>query len=190
MWDRIYDLASQAPAGSDGLMLVPYLRGANGPLWDPRARGVLVGMTTDHTRASLLRAIFEGLAFESRSILERMELGTGAPICSIRSYGGASQNAAWNQIFADVLGRSVAVGRESNPVALGAAISAGYGVGIYPSPVEAASSMIHLDTCFEPDSELSDFYAELYQRVYIHLYPPLQTLMSTLSQIIAEGHRN
>ena len=142
IWDTLYNLAKEAPPGNLGLMLVPYLRGANGPLWDPRARGVLLGLMADHDRRHLMRALFEGLAYESRRILESMETGTAISIRSVRTYGGASQSDVWNQIFADILGRPVTVTQNPAPVSLGAAISAGYGVGIYPDPISAAERMV------------------------------------------------
>jgi sugar (pentulose or hexulose) kinase len=63
----------------------------------------------DHDRRHLMRALFEGLAYESRRILESMEAGTAVPIHSVRTYGGASQNDVWNQIFSDILGRPITV---------------------------------------------------------------------------------
>lgn len=183
LWEKLYHLANGAPPGNLGLMLVPYLRGANGPLWDPRARGVLLGLTTDHDRRHLLRALFEGLAYESRRILESMEVGTGVPIQSVRTYGGASQSDVWNQIFADILGRPVTVTQEPAPVSLGAAISAGYGVGIFPDPVSAAERMVKIRETYSPNPETRDFYNQLFQEAYIEIYNRLSDLTGRVSTI-------
>jgi sugar (pentulose or hexulose) kinase len=187
LWQKLYDLALDAPPGNNGLILVPYLRGANGPLWDPRARGVLVGLMTEHGRGDLMRAIFEGLAYESRKILESMEAGTGVPVSRVRTYGGASQSKVWNQIFADILARPVEVTCDPTPVSLGAAIVAGFGVGLYADPVEAVSSMIHIASRYEPDERFTALYDELYHEVYLHIYPPLQRIIETASR--ATTHR-
>jgi xylulokinase len=183
LWDMLYDLASEAPAGNLGLMLVPYLRGANGPSWDPRARGVLVGLMTNHSRPHLMRALLEGLAYESRRILESMEKGTGIHIHSVRTYGGASQNDIWNTIFADVLGRPVAVTTDSAPVSRGAAITAGFGVGLYKDPVHAAQQMVRVREVYHPNPDRAALYDELYREVYVHLYERLGDLMTQASRI-------
>jgi len=183
LWDILYDLASEAPPGNLGLMLVPYLRGANGPLWDPRARGVLVGLMTDHGRPHLMRVLLEGLAYESRRILESMERGTDVRIHSVRTYGGASQNDVWNSIFADILGRPVTVTTDPTPVSLGAAIAAGYGVGLYENPVEAARRMVRVHKVYEPDPERAALYDELYHGAYVHLYERLGDLMAYISRL-------
>ena len=183
LWDMLYDLASEAPPGNLGLMLVPYLRGANGPLWDPRARGVLVGLMTDHSRPHLMRALLEGLAYESRRILESMEKGTGVPVHSVRTYGGASQNDVWNTIFADVLGRLVTVTTDPAPVSLGAAIIAGYGVELYRNPIDAARRMVQVRKSYEPNLDRAALYDELYHEVYVHLYERVGDLMAHASRI-------
>jgi xylulokinase len=183
LWGALYHLASDAPPGNMGLMLVPYLRGANGPLWDPRARGVLVGLMTDHGRSHLMRALLEGLAYESRRILQSMEIGTGVHIHSVRTYGGASQNDVWNRIFADVLGRPVTTSRDSAPVSLGAAITAGYGVGLYENPVDAAQRMVRVRRTYEPDRDRTTLYDELYREVYVNLYDRLGDLVHQISRI-------
>jgi len=182
LWDRLYNLAAEAPPGNLGLMLVPYLRGANGPLWDPRARGVLVGLMTAHGRAHLMRALLEGLAYESRRIVESMEKGTGVPIVSVRTYGGASRHGIWNQIFADILKRPVTVTAEPAPVSLGAAITAGWGIGFYPNPVDAARTMIQVREVYEPDPERAGLYEELYCGAYVHLYERVRDLMTFISK--------
>jgi xylulokinase len=183
LWDMLYDLASEAQPGNLGLMLVPYLRGANGPLWDPRARGVLVGLMTDHSRPHLMRALLEGLAYESRHILESMERGTGVRIHSVRTYGGASQSDVWNGIFADILGRPVAVTTDPAPVSLGAAIAAGCGVGLYRNPIDAAQRMVRIRKSYEPDPDRAALYDELYHEAYVHLYERLGDLVTHISRI-------
>ena len=183
LWKMLYNLAKEAPPGNLGLMLVPYLRGVNGPLWNPRARGVLLGLMADHDRRHLMRALFEGLAYESRRILESMEAGTAVPIHSVRTYGGASQSDVWNQIFADILGRPVTVTHNPAPVSLGAAISAGYGVGLYPNPVSAAERMVKIRKTYYPDQNTIGLYDQLYRDVYVNIYSRLSDLTDALSII-------
>lgn len=189
IWEELYVLAEQAPPGNLGLMLVPYLRGANGPLWDPRARGLLAGLTTVHKRAHLMRAVLEGLAYESRHILESMERGTGVAIHSVRTYGGASQNDLWNAIFADILGRPVSVTTDPAPVSLGAAIVAGYAVGLYRDPADAAVEMVRIRRTYEPERSRVNLYDELYRKGYSRLYERVRDVMSSIACIVEHAEQ-
>ncbi|MBU1682534.1 hypothetical protein KJ742_01165 [Patescibacteria group bacterium] len=183
LWNLLYNLAEEAPVGNMGLMLIPYLRGANGPLWDPKAQGVLIGLTTSHSRSHLMRALLEGLAYESRRILESMEKGTSTQIDAIRTYGGASKSRVWNQIFADVLGRPVVVTKDTSPVSLGAAITAGYGVGLFADYVEAVGKLIQIQVEFQPTAERFELYNELYSHAYIKIYDRVKDVVNAISTI-------
>jgi len=183
IWESIYQLAGQVPPGNRGLILVPFLRGANGPYWNPNARGILVGLTAEHGRGHLMRALFEGLAYESRRILESMESGTGVPIQSVRTYGGAARSDLWNQIFADVLGRPVAVTVDIHPVSLGAAISAGYGIGHYQDPISAAESMVRVARTYDPNPTSAQLYQQLYSDVYLNIYQRMADLTDSIARI-------
>jgi sugar (pentulose or hexulose) kinase len=138
---------------------------------------------TDHDQRHLMRALFEGLAYESRRILESMEAGTSVPIRSVRTYGGASQSDVWNQIFADILCRPVTVTDNPAPVSLGAAISAGYGVGIYPDPISAAERMVKIRKTYDPNQNTIDLYDQLYREVYVNIYNRLSDLTDTVSYL-------
>jgi xylulokinase len=178
------ELIEATPPGNLGLLLVPYLRGANGPFWDSRARGLLAGLRLDHGRAHLARALLEGLAYEARRIMETMESASAEHIDDIRMYGGSSKSRQWNQTFADVLNRPVRVTALDEPPTLGAAIAAGVGVGIYQDMRQAAGAMVHVRQTFEPRPEYAGLHARLYGEVYRHLYAALAELMSRASAIV------
>ena len=185
VYERIHaGLIESTPPGNLGMMLVPYLRGANGPYWDARARGLLAGLRLDHGKAHLARALLEGLAYEARRILEAMETATGVLIDDIRLYGGSSKSKQWNQTFADVLNRPVRVTHSEEPPALGAAIAAGVGVGIYDNMQEAAEVMVKVVQVFEPRPEPAHVHDRLYREVYRHLYANLSDLMNRASEIV------
>jgi len=185
IYERIHGgLIESTPPGNLGLMLVPYLRGANGPYWDARARGLLAGLRLDHGKAHLARALLEGLAYEARLILEAMESASGIPVDDIRMYGGSSKSRQWNQAFADVLNRPVRVTSLEEPSALGAAIAAGVGVGIYDDMPQAANAMVKVLQIFEPRPEVVHIYDRLYREVYRHLYTTISDLMNRASEIV------
>ena len=92
--------AARAPAGSDGLIFLPYLEGERSPIFDPNARGVFFGIGAQHRREHFLRAVLEGVAYALRSILE-VYRGFG-PFEELRIIGGGAQSEIWTQIISDV----------------------------------------------------------------------------------------
>lgn len=184
VWQRIYDLVTQVPAGNKGLMLIPYFSGAASPYWDLRARGVLFGFLLDHGTSHLARAIVEGLAMETRRKIEFMEEGSGSSIRSVRMYGGSAKSAIWNQVFADILGIEVVRLKTSEATALGAAMCAAKGCGIYATFSEATQAMVHVRDVFVPDFAKKKLYDRLYNEVYSKFYDRVEDLIQTASRIV------
>src|SRR5262249_23766833 len=107
-YDILAEEASTAPAASLGAFWVPYLMGERTPHLDPNARAALIGLTASHTRAHVIRAIMEGVAFslkDSFTIFEEMKI----PVTSIRLGGGGARSPLWRQIQADVYGHEVEI---------------------------------------------------------------------------------
>lgn len=163
--------AEKAPPGSGGLIFLPYLMGERSPIWDTYARGVFIGLSLDHSRKQLIRAILEGCAFGIRHNLEIMEQ-LGAKVDEIRSCGGAAKSRVFGQIKADVTGKPVVVLREIEASALGAAILASVGAGFYPNLRKAAENMGHTECKISPRKDLFkkyDFSFRMYKDAYLHL---------------------
>ncbi|HEY5628748.1 MAG TPA: FGGY family carbohydrate kinase, partial [Candidatus Limnocylindrales bacterium] len=120
-------LAASAPAGSNGLVLLPYFLGERSPIWDSDARGVLVGLSMATTRADVVRAILEGTAYGVNHNLEEMRrLGIASP--ALRVVGGGARGRTWNQIKADVTGLPVEVPAGARGATVGSALLAAAGV--------------------------------------------------------------
>jgi glycerol kinase len=131
---------------SEGVVFVPALTGLGAPHWDPRARGTIVGLTRGTTRAHLVRATLEAIAFEVRDVLTTMPGSGSAPL---RVDGGASANDLLCRIQADQLGVPVERPRIVETTALGAAFLAGLGVGMWDSTEDLRATW-QLDHRFEP----------------------------------------
>jgi xylulokinase len=131
---RLAALAAAAEPGSDGLTFLPYLAGTRSPEYDPGARGAFTGLSLGHTAGHLVRAVMEGVAFTQRESAEVLA-GLGVPVRSVVTAGGGARSAVWRGIQAGVLGVPVsyypAPGGDSS--ALGAAILAGVGSGLFDS---------------------------------------------------------
>ena len=137
---------------SDGVVFVPALTGLGAPHWDPHARGLIIGLTRGTTRAHVVRATLEAIAFEVRDVLETMP-GPAEP--SLRVDGGAAANDLLCQLQADQLGVPVERPEIVETTALGAAFLAGLGTGVWSSTDELRETWA-LDRRFEPAADRAD----------------------------------
>jgi xylulokinase len=173
--------AEGAPPGSAGLLFLPYLMGERTPHLDPLARGGWFGLTAGHSRAHLIRAILEGVAFSLRDSLEIFgELDI--PVREIRVSGGGSRSFLWRQIQADVYGREVVSLREAEGSAFGAALLAGVSCKTYSSVPEAAQQATRVRELLHPEAASVRLYDRQYA-VYRQFYPAVRKLAHQLATV-------
>src|SRR5206468_8899528 len=132
-----------------GVYLVPAFVGLGAPHWDAEARGALLGLTRGVTRAHVVRAALEALAFQTRDVANAMAADAGSRLSTLRVDGGAATNDFLMQFQADVLGVRVVRPRVVETTAMGAAFLAGLGVGFWKSQAELARAR-RIDRRFEP----------------------------------------
>jgi glycerol kinase len=144
-------VAASVPS-SEGVYVVPAFVGLGAPHWDPLARGTIVGITRGTTRAHLVRATLEAIAFQTRDVIETMESECSLTLPDLRVDGGAAANDLLMQIQADILGREVVRPAVTETTALGAAYLAGLAVGFWKGPDELASNW-QVDRRFGPQME-------------------------------------
>ncbi|HLI68745.1 MAG TPA: glycerol kinase GlpK [Ktedonobacteraceae bacterium] len=153
-------LAESVP-DNGGVFFVPALTGLAAPYWDSSARGALLGLTRGTTRAHIVRATLEGVAFRTRDILEAMTRDTGRSIRGIKVDGGASANHFLMRVLADISGVEVRVSAIQETTSLGVAFLAGLGSGLWRSQAEL-SALWHASAVYAPRP--SSGYADLYPR--------------------------
>ncbi len=173
-YDVFAEEASSAPAGCEGAFWVPYLMGERTPHLDPNARAALVGLTASHTRAHVIRAIMEGVAFslkDSFTIFDEMKI----PVASIRLGGGGARSRLWRQIQADVYSHEVEIVAAEEGAAYGAAILAGVGAGGWSSVEEACGAIVRVAKRIAPNPEDSATMQAAY-RTYRKIYPALRQI--------------
>ncbi len=168
--------ASSVPAGSDGLIFLPYMAGERSPIWDTNAKGVLFGLDYSKTKGHIIRACLEGVAYSLKHNLDTAQ-EAGASVNELRAMGGAANSRLWTQIKADVTGKVIRVPLTDAATTLGAAILAGVGVGVYKSFDEAVKKTVAITREHRPDPSKHQVYAKHYQ-TYLKLYQQLKTLMS------------
>lgn len=165
------EMASEVPPGSEGLVTLDYWQGNRSPLRDPKARGTVWGLSLKHRKEHILRSIYEGTAFGTRLILEALS-DKNFKVKKMFAGGGGAQSKLWLQIHADVCQTPIFLTEEPESMALGAAMCAAIGAGIYKDFEEAASKMIKVTTQIVPNKnnkEVYDFYFDKYKRTYENL---------------------
>jgi xylulokinase len=150
--------------GADGVTFLPTLSGATAPRWIDTARGVYAGLSLNHGQAHLYRAVLEGCTFALRDIVDRLD-AMGLAGDEIRVVGGGARSSFWLQMKADVTRRTVRVLTSDEATALGAAMLAAVGEGIFRDLDEAVERLTVLEpTAYEPDPAAFPAYDEAYGR--------------------------
>jgi xylulokinase len=173
-YDRMTEEAAQVESGSNGLLWAPYLMGERTPHLDPHARAALVGLTASHTRAHVIRAIMEGVAFSLRDsfeIFNEMQV----PVETIRLGGGGARSALWRQIQADIYGRAVATVEAEEGAAYGVAMLAGVGVQTWSSVDAACAAVVRTRDRVEPEANSKNTLDRQY-KTYQAMYPALKMI--------------
>jgi xylulokinase len=166
--------AWRVPPGAEGVLWAPYLMGERTPHCDPDVRAGLVGLAASHTRAHVIRAVLEGVAFSLRDSFEIFS-DLDVPVASIRVGGGGARSAEWRAIQAGVYGRAVSTVRAEEGAAHGAAILAGVGAGVWPSVPEACDQVVRTGSTTACDSQVKAILNEQYVR-YRRMYHALRAI--------------
>lgn len=176
-YERLTEEAATVPPGADGLLWAPYLMGERTPHLDSEARAMLAGLTASHTRAHVVRAILEGVAFSLRdtfTIFGEMNV----PVKNIRLGGGGARSPLWRQIQADVYGHEVEIVEAEEGAAYGAAILAGVGANIWPSVDAACSAVVRVAARVPPNPANVSKMNESY-KAYRRVYPAMKSIFSS-----------
>jgi xylulokinase len=171
-YELLTEEAASAPPGAAGVMWLPYLMGERTPHLDPNARAALIGLAADHTRAHVVRAILEGVAFSLRDTLTIFD-EMNVPVEIIKLGGGGARSALWRQIQADVYGYAVETVAAEEGAAYGAALLAGVGVKIWSSVDDACAQTVKASAQIAPDASAVALLGARYE-VYRNLYPALR----------------
>jgi xylulokinase len=164
--------AAQVPAGSEGLIFLPYLEGERTPHMDPNATGAFIGLTMRHSQAHMTRAVLEGVAFAFRDCLLALQNAGPVPDHFLIG-GGGSQGALWRQILASVLGVSLQTVEGKEHTAIGAAMLAGLGTHVFYDLSQAVARVVHYGPTESPDPGDQGHYAERHAQ-FQALYPALR----------------
>jgi xylulokinase len=178
-YDDLTREGATVPPGSDGVLWAPYLMGERTPHLDPNARGTLTGLAASHTRAHVVRAILEGVAFSLKdtfSIFAEMRV----PVRTVRLGGGGARSPLWRQIQADVYSHEVEILAAEEGAAYGAALLAGVGAKFWASVDEACDAVVKVQQRVRPDASAVKALAIQYEN-FRRLYPALKPLFAQMN---------
>ena len=180
-FETLTEEAAAVPPGSDALVVLPYFAGERTPLQDPRARGLISGLSLSHGRGHLYRAMLEATAYGVRHIFEAMrEAGGGGE--RLVAVGGGTKGGLWTQIVSDVTGRAQDLPEQTIGASYGDALLAARSVGL----AEPGACWSNIATTVEPKEENTEIYDGLY-RIYRELYLATREQMHNLADMQKGG---
>lgn len=180
-YEELTEEAAAAPPGSDALVVLPYFAGERTPLFDPKARGIVSGLTIGHGRGHLYRAMLEATAYGVRHIFESVrEAGAGGE--RLVAVGGGTKGGLWTQIISDVTGRPQDLPEQAIGAAYGDALLAARAVGL----AEPDTDWSRIVDTVEPNQANRELYDELYG-IYRELYPATRKQMHHLAGLQKGG---
>ncbi len=187
VFGKLEQEAARLPIGADGLMLMPYWGGVMTPHWDADARGLLIGLSSEHGRAHLYRAMMEGIALDEAMGLEGIEKATGETVQELLTIGGGSTSDLWCRIVANASGKPVKRLTTAEATSLGAGIAAAIGAGWFEDAQAAADAMAgKVEDVIAPEPGEADRYAELLG-IYKRLYPSTRSILNDLTAFKEAG---
>ncbi|MFO8053510.1 MAG: FGGY family carbohydrate kinase [Candidatus Omnitrophota bacterium] len=155
--------AKKPGPGANGVLFYPYLTGASCPNWNPEAKGAFFGLTLESDKYDLLRAVIEGVSFETREIID-LYSRLGVNTKEIKLTGGGSTNKLWSQIQADIYQKKISTLKNHEAALAGAAALAAFGVGVDKTLKKTALRFSKTDKVFYPDKKKKMVYNNLYSR--------------------------
>ncbi len=171
--DELAALAGTVDPHARVPLFLPHLEGERAPLWDIHSRAAFAGMDSSTGPAELARAVFEGVAYSVRLLLESLEHSAGFTPETLTIAGGGARSDIWCQIRADIVGRPLKRVANLDSGVLGAALLAGVGAGLYGNIADAAASLVTIDRRFEPDEDRRQRHAFSFAK-YRELYAQLK----------------
>lgn len=168
-------LSARVPAGSEGVIFLPYMKGERSPIWNPHAKGVYYGLDFTKTRSNIIRASQEGIAYSLRHNLEIAE-EVGAKVKELWAMGGSANSAILTQIKSDITGKIIRVPSSDTATTLGAALLAGVGVHVYKDYNEARNKTVKIQKVYKPNKNNFEVYNKGFEK-YLELYESLKDLM-------------
>jgi xylulokinase len=175
--------AAKVAVGSEGLFFLPYLAGERTPHCDPLARGCFIGLTMTHTQAHMVRSVMEGVTYSLRDSLEIFQ-DMDVPVRQIRTSGGGAKSKLWREMQANVLGKKVVTINTDQGPALGVALLAAVGAGVYSNIQQACNAVIKETSVTPVQNKIKREYDKRFP-IYQRLYQSLKRDFEDISNLVS-----
>lgn len=172
VWSNLMKEARESAPGANGIFFLPHFNGVTCPTLDPKSLGAFLGLNDTTKRGDLVRAVIEGLDYAFLDMLISLEKGAGQKAKEITAIGGGTRNEFWMQNKADVAGIPVITSEIDEATALGAAMLAGVGYGLFGDLDEAVTRVQKPGKRYDPNNKLRSIYTDLFE-IYRDIYPAL-----------------
>jgi gluconokinase len=176
---RLLELAGDVRAGSEGLLMLPYLLSERAPHWSTVARGAYIGLTRHHDRGHLVRAALEGVCLQLAVVLASVR-DAGNEVREIRATGGFARSDLWRQMLADALGMPIGFPAGHEGSAFGAALLAMDALGMVDG-IDRAAGLVEIEDVVEPEARAAGVYADLLP-TFTSLYDALEPAFRALQR--------
>lgn len=173
--------AMTVPVGAERLLYLPYLMGERTPHLDPNARGMFFGLSAMHTKKHMLRAVLEGVSYSLRDCVEVFR-EMNINVSDMMACGGGGSSPLWRSMLADLYNCPVKTVASKEGPALGVALLALTGAGVYSSVPEACSAVVSVDKTQQPDEANVPIYESYYQ-LYREIYPAIKAQCAKLAKL-------
>jgi gluconokinase len=177
-YEELFKQISAIPAGSNGLIFLPYLTGDRAPIWDSESCGNFFGIKFRHKQAHFSRAVLEGICYALRDVLDAVQQNSD-PITQINISGGFTRSEVWVQTLADITGKNLVIEQADDASAVGAAFMALKNIGAIS---EYPSSTLSNLKIFKPDLKNTKIYTDNFN-IYKQLYSDLKETMHKVSKL-------
>lgn len=177
-YETVFAQVADVPAGSNGLLFLPYLTGERAPIWDSESCGIFFGVTLQHSRPHFSRAVLEGICFALKDVLDAVEQNA-EPVKQINISGGFAKSEIWVQTLADITRKPLVIVQSEDASAVGAAFMAMKAAGLvneYPTLVNSKQQI------FNPNPANAAIYAGNFD-TYQQVYRDLKTTMHKTSEL-------
>ena len=174
-FEEMTQLAEKIEPGSEGVVFLPYMAGERSPIWNPKAKGVYYGLDFSKTKAHMIRASMEGVAFSLKHNLDVAEK-SGVEVKCLRAMGGSANSWLWTQIKSDITNKPIDVPNSDTATTLGAAMLAGVAIGLYKDYTDAVAKTVNVRRKHVPNEVNRAVYEQNYD-MYLGIYKQLKEMM-------------
>lgn len=183
VYEKFNELSLQMRSGPSGIFFIPHIAGSGPPALNPLARGAFIGVRSDHTKADMLKSIYEGVSYEVKLVKDSLEALCSTNVRNFKITGGSTKNQYWMSTKANVLNTDLDIIMVEESAALGAALLAGLAVGVYKNVEDITKTVDISHRVVSCDKSINNRYDYLYENGYKKIYDAINPINIVLNEV-------